>query len=201
MFIISFPRSGQHLLERLLIEIYKYYNKDFSYCEFYNCCNTVPCYKNCIFQKNHDFNLDLKIPLDDKLIILYRKDKIIQLESYFRLVYLTKEIYDVKLDYNSDLLETAIEFINNNSEYYDRFIDKYVDSNKYTNALIIEYDSIINDTSQYIKNLIEYLNLHENNDIKLDEIVNYIINNFEKIEYKNTLSDEIYDKINHSLNN
>jgi hypothetical protein len=36
MLIVSFPRSGQHLLERLLEFIYNYYKKQFSYCEFYN---------------------------------------------------------------------------------------------------------------------------------------------------------------------
>jgi hypothetical protein len=51
MYIISFPRSGQHLFERLLKHIYEYYKKEFSYCEFYNCCQNIPCQKNVYFKK------------------------------------------------------------------------------------------------------------------------------------------------------
>ena len=36
IYLISFPRSGQHLLERILSNMFDYYNLQFSYCEFYN---------------------------------------------------------------------------------------------------------------------------------------------------------------------
>jgi len=109
-------------------------------------------------------------------------------------------IYNYNCDYNdTNLLETALKFMKNQSEYYDEFINKYVKSDKYKNSLIIDYDSFINDPKQYIKKIIEYLNLHENKDIELDEVFDYIINNFEKIEYKNTLSYEFYNKIKTQL--
>jgi hypothetical protein len=85
MLIISFPRSGQHLFERMIKHISLYYKKEFSYCEYYNCCKKIPCTKKSIFQKNHDFDLKLQLQKNDKFIILYRKDKIAQLESYYRL--------------------------------------------------------------------------------------------------------------------
>ena len=50
MFIISFPRSGQHVMQRLLNHIYNYYGKEFSYCEYYTCCNEIPC-KNMFVSK------------------------------------------------------------------------------------------------------------------------------------------------------
>lgn len=194
MLIISFPRSGQHLLERLLNFIYLYYNKNYSYCEFYNCCKTLPCKKKCIFQKNHDFHLTLGMPSDNKFIVLYRRDKIRQLEAYFRFNYLNSDKH-VKINYeNSKLFNELIQFIKQRSKYYDEFIQKYVTSKWYTNSLIIEYGDFMNEPKKYIKNLIEYLNLKDN-DINLDEDVDYIFNNFEKIEYKNSLSDSIYNKI------
>ena len=52
MFIISFPRSGQHVMQRLLNHIYNYYGKEFSYCEYYTCCNEIPCKKMFVSKKS-----------------------------------------------------------------------------------------------------------------------------------------------------
>ena len=171
MLIISFPRSGQHLFERLLGHIYKYYNKEFSYCEFYGCCRRIPYRKNCLFQKNHDFTLKLPIGSSSKFIVLYRKDKIIQLESYFRYEIINKK----------------------NSIYYDNFIKKYISPTKiYTNSFIIEYDDFIKNYKVYISNLIIYLDFIYDD---LEKDVENIINTFEKIEYKNNISNDFYNKI------
>jgi hypothetical protein len=193
MFIISFPRSGQHLTERLLKHIHNYYGREYSYCEYYNCCKKIPCNKKCLFQKNHDFGLDLELKRDDKFIILYRKDKIYQLESYFRCIYFNTNI-DTNIDYEDEIIfDKLINYIKKNSDYYDGFMNKYIKLNQYKEALIISYDDFLSEYKVYIKQIILFLNLtnSENNDIDIENIVN----TFEKIEYKNSLDNEIYKKI------
>jgi hypothetical protein len=219
MFIISFPRSGQHLFERLLKHIYNYYGKKFSYCEFYNCCKQIPCNKESFFQKNHDFGLNLELKLDEKFIILYRKDKIYQLESYFRLNYFNMEIYNSKINYEDEIIfNDLIKYIKGTSEYYDGFVNKYIKSNKYKQSLIIAYDDFLSEYKVYIKQIILFLNLinsenidldsenidldSENIDLDIENIdlhIENIVNTFEKIEYKNSLDNEIYKKINKKL--
>jgi hypothetical protein len=200
MFIISFPRSGQHLFERLLKHIYNYYNKEFSYCEFYTCCCKIPCIKKCIFQKNHDFKLNLKLKSDEKFIILYRKDKIYQLESFFRYDnFFHKDKFNANINYEDETtFNDLIKYIKEKSKYYDGFVNKYIKSNKYKQSLIVEYDDFLTRYKDYIKQIILFLNLTESENIDTD--VENIINTFEKIEYKNSLDDKIYDKINKILN-
>lgn len=198
MFIVSFPRSGQHLLERLLKHIHNYYNKEFSYCEYYTCCQKIPCNKNSLFQKNHDFNLNLKLNINEKFIIIYRKNKIYQLESLFRLNKFRKNVFNSNINYkDKETFNNLIRFIKNNSKYYDNFVDKYIKSNKYQQALIIEYDDFLSQYKNYIKKIILFLNLK--NDKNIDLNIENIINTFEKIEYKNKLDNEIYKQINKIL--
>lgn len=70
MNLISFPRSGQHLISEVLRLIYKEHNYDFSYCEYYRCCNKVPCQFGSMFMKNHDFLLQYEIKTNEKYIVL-----------------------------------------------------------------------------------------------------------------------------------
>jgi hypothetical protein len=198
MFIVSFPRSGQHVLERLLKHIHNYYNTEYSYCEYYTCCNKIPCNKNSLFQKNHDFNLNLKLNFDEKFIILYRKNKIYQLESLFRFNKFRKDNFNSNLNYkDQEIFNYLIKFIKDTSKYYDDFVDKYIKSNKYQHALIIEYDDFLLQYKDYIKKIILYLNLK--NDENIDLNIQNIVNTFEKIEYKNKLDNEIYKQINNIL--
>ena len=41
--MVSFPRSGQHLVEKILKYWCDEHNIEFKYCEFYGCCNSIPC--------------------------------------------------------------------------------------------------------------------------------------------------------------
>jgi hypothetical protein len=198
MFIISFPRSGQHLIERLLKHIYNYYDKKCSYCEYYNCCNEIPCNKNCLFQKNHDFDLNLELKIDEKFLILYRKDKIYQIESFFRLTIFGAEVYNANVNYEDEkIFNNLINCIKEQSKYYDDFVNKYIKSNKYKQTLIVEYDDFLFNYKDYIKQIILFLNLTNSENIDLD--IENIVNTFEKIEYKNSLDNEIYKKIHKIL--
>ena len=120
MLIVSFPSSGQNLIYRLLNKIYDYYSINYSYCEFYTCCNSIPCKKKAIFQKNHDFKLNLNIKSDDKLIVLYRNNKFEQLEAYFRL---HKKLNNSTINYNNiNSCKDFVKFYNERASYYDNFI-------------------------------------------------------------------------------
>ena len=60
-FFISFPSSGQHLIERLFEEIYGYYLPTYySYCEYYTCCKMIPCAHNKTFNKNANYHRHLQ---------------------------------------------------------------------------------------------------------------------------------------------
>lgn len=72
---VSWPRSGHHLLVRILQE---YFGDKFQYCEFYtpeDCCRTFPCARpgTIKFSKNHDFDLNLEQYEDVNYIIQYRE--------------------------------------------------------------------------------------------------------------------------------
>lgn len=71
---VSFPRSGHHLLERVLTE---YFEGRFNYCEFYgpeDCCKTVPCARRpqITLSKNHDYRDSVPIVRNMKYLIQYR---------------------------------------------------------------------------------------------------------------------------------
>jgi hypothetical protein len=155
-----------------------------------------------LFQKNHDFNLNLKLNINEKFIIIYRKNKIYQLESLFRLNKFRKNVFNSNINYkDKETFNNLIRFIKNNSKYYDNFVDKYIKSNKYQQALIIEYDDFLSQYKNYIKKIILFLNLKndKNIDLNIDLDIENIINTFEKIEYKNKLDNEIYKQINKIL--
>ena len=71
---VSFPRSGHHLLVRVLN---KYFGPKFVYCEYYNpadCCRAVPCEfaDRVTFSKNHDYESCVPILTHQRYLIQYR---------------------------------------------------------------------------------------------------------------------------------
>lgn len=62
---ISWPRSGHHVVQRLL---QAYFGPEFVYCAFYEsnnrlCCRTFPCSRGDVhFSKNHDFSGETPAP-------------------------------------------------------------------------------------------------------------------------------------------
>ena len=202
-FIISFPRSGQHLTECILKYLCESHGLDYSYCEYYNCCKSTPCSKKNLFQKNHDFGLEnggkvVSIDNNSKYLVLYRKDPILQLESYYRFI-LSK--YDTSLSYNYDDL---LKFVKGKLPYYNNFIKKWV-NNDDSNILKVEYYEIINnvfDSSQKIFNhfypeiTIDESKLNEINNI---EFYSSDKNNLGKVGLKNTINPDIYESLKRDL--
>lgn len=177
--LISFPRSGQHLTERILKFYCKANRIKFSYCEFYTHCQTTPCKSKRLFQKNHDF--DLKLPIDpgNKYLVLYRSNMIEQLEAWFRYELDKKwNLQHNKQDINYNYCEkrsALISFIDKNyswigrtrGEYYLGFIKKWVmSSNK--NILRVEYNSFLEKPDIFLSVFIHFFpNLDHSQDKKI----------------------------------
>jgi len=149
--LISFPRSGQHLVTRLLRFYCENQGIEFSYCGFYSHCNQTPCASGWLFQKNHDLDLKLPIKPTDKYLVLYRSNMIAQLDAWFR--------FDVELNWglkhnpgiaNYDYPEKKAALIafmekdwrdgKTRDQYYLGFIKKWVMCAN-ENVFKLEYDS------------------------------------------------------------
>jgi len=164
--IVSFPRSGQHLIERFLNFYHKENNLNYSYCDYYNHCMKIPCVNNCIFQKNHDWNLNLEIKKSEKFIVLYRSNIEKQLNSFYR--HNTNKSILIK---NSDVID-YLNFFNEKKKYYNGFINKWVE-NSNENILKIDYEKLI---------------LEPN--LNLELILSHIIENYNKKSISNFLKKE-----------
>lgn len=72
---VSWPRSGHHLLVRILGD---YFGDSFNYCEFYNqegCCKQSPCVRqdNISLSKNHDYDASLAVKVGHTYLVQYRR--------------------------------------------------------------------------------------------------------------------------------
>lgn len=207
-YIISFPRSGQHLIESVLIYLSNRFDLNFSYCEYYNCCNNILCSNGFLFQKNHDFWIDprrldynlnaLEIKKSNKYLVLYRKDMIKQLESYYR--YYLK--YEEK-EYNYNEL---ISFIESNIGYYNNFVNKWVEQED-DKILIIEYYKFLEDPNFYSKNIVKHFFEKDldfditNLDFGVKSGINKSGQGFiiSKIKLRNEIDQNLYNKIKSDL--
>ena len=196
--IISFPRSGQHLIERTLKNYHNFKNMPYSYCEYYNCCNEIPCLYNLFYQKNHDFHQTLSINPQWKYIYLYRENKIENIEAYFRYYYLPKlrdKRMKMNIDYeNEETYNKLLSFCKTKMSYYNNLKNKYV-STQYENVLPIEYNNLVLKPQMYIEKILNFFNFNTNS----IEIIDFIENHNEKIEKRNSLNKEIYERLKKDL--
>ena len=188
--IISFPRSGQHMNERILAEFHQVNNIPYKYCELYNCCQRSPCKYNSVYQKNHDFDLSLKIQPNQKYLFLYRKNKLEQLEAYYRSSRNNKQDYKDSNEYLN-----LLKFCRNKSSYYDSLVTKFV-NNESENILCINYDDYLNYPSKTFHKIINFFGLN----YSFDYVDNFIINRDEKIQRRNNMDKSLLIKLTKDLN-
>lgn len=194
MNIISFPRSGQHLIYEILKSIYFVHDYDFTYCEYYDCCNSVPCIFRSIYQKNHDFTLNYNIIPTKSYVVFYRKNIIHQLEAYYR--------YKINKNNEQYDLEELLTFINNNFYYYINFYKKWI-FEKHDNIMCIDYNSFVENPHDYVNQILQHSNL-----TFYDEKIKKILQSEISVEGKvnsikilNTLNNELYQILKiHVLN-
>jgi hypothetical protein len=187
-FIISFPRSGFNLTYCLLDNFHSQNNLEFIFCNYYGCCKDRNiCKLNYKYQRNHDFKLSVKINENDKYLFLYRKNKLEQLEAYFR-------FKNPNFNYKNpnDYLQLK-KFIINYSKYYDDLVDKYT-SKKRDNILVIDYNDYINDPINTFHKIIEFFDFKYSK-----EHIDTFINNSEKIYKKSFLSNDLVQRLKQDI--
>ncbi|WP_127112544.1 hypothetical protein [Shimia sediminis] len=142
---VSWPRSGHHLLVRLLTH---YFGPDFKYCQFYGapppqldgidaCCQTVPCkYAGRIhFTKSHDFDLDVPLISNQKYLVQYRKFSASVVSNY-------------ELNVRNGNEDSALAFRRFASYEFDRYQDflrKWIEPPSNKNLLKLDYDQLLDD--------------------------------------------------------
>lgn len=202
--IISLPRCGQHMTERLLSALYDYYDKEYSYCSYYDegCCKTIPCSNGKLFVKNHDFKGYINIDPDPntKYLVLYRADKLDQLEAWFRFKYCDKQKVESsglqsrpKPDYNKpEVFEALCNFVDERKDYYDSFVDKWVNT-PHDNVLCLKYKYLVHNTVDASQKMLEFFNPGET--FNSDDIVDCLEARDEKIESKYEFDTTVKDRL------
>ena len=134
---VSWPRSGHHLLARLLR---LYYGPTFTYCGFYgqpDCCGQVPCARagEIRYSKNHDF--DGSLPQDASSRYL------IQTRAFAPSVVSNFELY--LREGGSDDAASFARFASAQFTAYRAFQDKWVTSDFAQSQTVIPYEALIRD--------------------------------------------------------
>jgi hypothetical protein len=145
--IVSFPRSGQHLVEKILKFCCEEHSIEFTYCEFYTCCSSLPCSKGKEISKNHDFELEIELNNDIKYVCLYREDIILQLEAYYR--------YWIKYNGTKYKYKDLLSFVKDKTSYYNGFVNKWI-NNKNKNILKVEYYEILDNPEKISKKIFKH---------------------------------------------
>lgn len=155
--IISFPRSGHHLLVRGLQAAL---NEELVYCEPYISEHNMEVSPYTNVQKSHDFNLDE--PIDPSL------KYIIQIRGFEQAI---KSWYKIE-----DLEQPFEEFYREKREYYDGFLSKWV-FGPVPNTLFVSFHDITTNKIPTVLKAIEHIT-----DIQMDESRYLSLNVWEQSE-------------------
>lgn len=133
---VSWPRSGHHLLVRLLT---LYFGDRFVYCDFYGgiegCCKTLPCSRTDVhMSKSHDFDLSLPQVDGRKYLVQYR--------DYIPSIVSNWELYLLGKPASEDTPAKFFKFASGEYTGYQSFVKKWVESPFAKNQLVIHYDQI-----------------------------------------------------------
>jgi hypothetical protein len=181
--LLTFPRSGNYMTKLILKDFFESKNKKITFCV--RCCNNDICKKNSLFKKDHDFKLIRKRYANQKYLILYRRDMIEQLESYFRLIYIQIPNYKNEEDYKN-----LLNFIIIQKNYYEGFLQKYVNQKK-KNTLVIEYNDFLDDPKNNVFKIFKFFDI----ECTKSEVNTFLDNRKIKIEKKNFLDNELRNRI------
>ncbi len=134
---VSWPRSGHHLMARLLR---LYYGPKFTYCGFYGqtgCCGQTPCARagTVRYSKNHDF--DGTLPQDT------RHRYLIQTRAFAPSVVSNFELY--LRDGGDDDAASFARFASTQFTAWQAFQDKWVTSDFARSQTVIPYEALIHD--------------------------------------------------------
>lgn len=125
--VVCFPRSGHHLLIRGLQAGLQ---NEMVYCEPYKSTHTMDVCPFTNVQKSHDFDLNDKIDPDLTYIVQIRSFEL-AVESWF------------KLAKGEGYASTFEDFRKEKSDYFDGFMEKWVNSRDIPNRLTIPYHDLV----------------------------------------------------------
>lgn len=146
---VSWPRSGHHMLVRLLSA---YFGDSFGYCSFYDlggaCCHRIPCRKSSKirFTKSHDFKLRVPQLNHQKYLVQYR-DFTPSVVSNFEL-FVRKGGEDSSLSFRKF---ASVSFGN-----YQNFIRKWVSSDFGKKQLVLNYADFLANPETHLKKIVQY---------------------------------------------
>jgi len=134
---VSWPRSGHHLLARLLR---LYYGATFTYCSFYgqsSCCGQTPCARarEIRYSKNHDF--DGALPQDA------RHRYLIQTRAFAPSVVSNFELY--LREGGTDDVPSFTRFASTQFTAWRAFQDKWITSSFARTQTVIPYEALTRD--------------------------------------------------------
>lgn len=147
---VSWPRSGHHLMERL---VQNYFGESFKYCSFYHtepsaCCQTFPCTRAGVsFTKNHDFGSSGAILPDVPYLVQYRAIAPASI-SDFELFLLDEQGEDTADSYRAYAMERVNEWA--------PFMAKWVDVDIPADRLLVSYESLVADPRQALRAAIPF---------------------------------------------
>ena len=147
---VSWPRSGHHLLMRLLEA---YLGPSFGYCEFYepeDCCKTFPCARagRINVSKNHDDHFRLP-QRDDINYLIQVRDFIPALISNFEL--------HVREGNGPDTAEEFRLYASKQWTRYRKFMRKWVESGFASRQLVVDYAWLVDDPVAVVATTLRWL--------------------------------------------
>jgi len=195
LLVVSFPRSGFHLLQTIFESYFSIYecacqkNVDVS-------IKTIVTGENA-FHRAHDLDLKLNKKQFNKTVILYRKDIIESLDACFRYEFRTfdKEpgIDDRKIKHLS-CGEVTIpyseqhEFFKTVGKWYNDWVKKWV-TEPTPNSILIEYSEFMKNPQITLDKLQEFLLQTKNSELST-KIVQEL-----KIEFKHSMTSQKYKEL------
>jgi hypothetical protein len=193
--IISFPRSGFHLLQTIFE----------SYFSIKECaCQKNPDVKtneiieeDIAFHRAHDMDLKLNKIQFNKIIILYRKDIIEQLDSFFRFQF--KNLVIDKNNYNDLSVHSScheldipysskLDFFRIVLKEYKDWVQKWINEPT-QNSIIVEYSDFMKNPQETLDKLQEHVLTTKNSELS-SKIVEEM-----KLEYNHSLTHEKYKEL------
>ncbi len=159
VFLVSYPRSGQHFSQKLLENSS---GRD-EYCEYYNCWEKdcpaqkfptrfrVPCYSGKRIQKNHDFEGDLPYAKQFRYAVLYR-NPVLSIQSFYEWCLRNLKGVQIYKGQQKIVVPDSIDawrvFAEQKAVYWRDFVQKWVLKNARANVGHFPYESLVSDTDE-----------------------------------------------------
>ncbi|PTQ90243.1 hypothetical protein C8R30_13711 [Nitrosomonas nitrosa] len=188
----SIPRSGHHLLERMLRSVF---GPRLHYCEYYNipdCCRSIPCKTggfDVVFQKSHDFDFNLPIILSDS--VLY----IVQYREPIETVLSDRELF-CKSNPGSEINRfNYLIFLADHIIYNKRFYKKWITS-QMVNSIHVRYEELVGNPVAVIQSILVRMQLSSYVDISSDKVLSnlQVGDDMSKYKKKNYSSYKQFDR-------